>query len=140
MHDATKVLLGMTQSSFRHVTNKLGSIGAGLMVHLKSDGTITTAAADGVAMGISIGKDLSNAGRTSICRAGLGVPILLTTSFSPVLGAQVNVSDTTGKAGAAGTGFTAINAFYASAKLISMNEDGTETADGCALIDMPGGV
>lgn len=140
MHDATKVLLGMTQSSFRHATPRLGAIAAGLIVRLKSDDTISIAAADGLPLGISLGKDLSNAGRTSIVRAGLGVPVLLTAAFTPVKGAQVFISDTTGRAIASGAGATGMNAVYVSGALTSINEDGTETATNCALIDMQGGL
>lgn len=141
MHSASKVLMGMTRSSYRHAEPKKGSIAAGLIVRLKSDDTIVVTKADGEALGISLGKDLSNIGYTSIVKSGTAVPILLTASFTPTVGAQVHISDTTGKAGAAGTGFTGINAVYVSGKLTAVKEDGTEdSTDGCALIDMPGGV
>jgi hypothetical protein len=137
MHSA-KVLLGQTNSSMKDVDNKAGSIAAGLIVRLKSDGTISIAAADGGALGISLGKDLSDAGYTAIVRKGLGVPVLLTAALEPTKGAQVNISDTTGKAAASGAGATAVNAYYASGVLTGILEDGTE-AD-IALIDFPGGL
>lgn len=140
MHDATKVQMGATKSSFKNVDNKKGSIAAGLIVRLKSDDTISIAAADGSPLGISIGKDLSEIGRTAIVRKGTGVPIHLTDSFTPVIGAQVHISDTTGKAGAAGAGFTGMNATYVSGALTMVAEDGTETAAVAALVDMPGGL
>lgn len=137
-HDSTKVLLGGVQSSFKVVTNKAGSIPAGKIVRQKSDGTISIAAADGQAIGISLGKELSDISRTAICRSGLLVPILLTAAFTPVLGAQVHISDTTGIAGTAGAGFTGMNAIYASGVLTGVLEDGT-TAN-VALIDFEGGL
>lgn len=137
MHDATKVQLGSTQSSFRVVTNHIGAIAAGLCVHLKSDNTISLAAADGSKIGISLGKSLSDTSRTAICRRGSGVPVLLANGFTPTIGAQVQFSTTTGKAVASGT---AVNAYYKSAVLSAILEDGTTDADGCALIDFPGGL
>jgi len=140
MHSASKILMGMTRSSYRHAEPMKGSIAAGTIVRLKSDGTISPAKADGSAMGISLGKDLSNIGFTSIVKAGTAVPIALTAAFSPVVGAQVNISDTTGLAIASGAGATGVNAYYTTAALTRINEDGTETAAGAALIDMPGGL
>lgn len=139
-HDATKVYLGNTTSSFKHIDSKKGAIAAGLAVSVKSDGTVSVAVADGPRMGISLGKDMSDAGFMAIVRSGLKVPLLLTSGFTPTLGAAVVVSDTTGKAIAAGAGATAINATYASSTLTAILEDGTTDAVGCALIDMPGGV
>lgn len=140
-HQPTKVVMGNITSSFKTIDNKKGSIAAGLIVRQKSDDTISIAAADGSALGISVGKDLSNIGRTAFVRKGTDVPVLLTASFTPTIGAQVHISDTTGKAGAAGAGFTGMNASYKSAKLTAILEDGTENStDGCALIDMPGGL
>lgn len=139
-HAANKILMGMTRKDWRLADNKVGNIEAGLIVRQKSDGTISIASADGLPLGVSLGKDLSDIGRTSICRAGLDVPILLTAAFTPVIGAQVHISDTTGKAGTAGAGFTGMNAIYSSAKMIAIKEDGTEVADGVALIDMQGGL
>lgn len=139
-HDASRILMGTTKKSFKVVDNIKGTIEAGLIVRLKSDGTPSIASADGSPLGISLGKDLGGAGRTSYVAAGRGVPVLLTASFTPVLGAQVFISDTTGKAGASGAGFTGMNAVYSSTKKIAMKEDGTEVADGVALIDMVGGL
>lgn len=136
-HDATKVLMGATRSSFKNIDNRAGNIAAGLGVRLKSDDTISVAEADGSLLGISCGKDLSDTSRTAIVRKGTQVPIVLTASFTPVIGAQVKIDATTGKASTDGTG---VNAVYVSGPLTSINEDGTETAAGCALIDFPGGV
>ena len=136
--DSTKVLLGAVSSSFKVVDNKAGSIAAGMIVRQKSDGTISIAAADGQALGISLGKDLSDVGRTNIVRSGLEVPVLLTAAFTPTLGAQVHISDTTGLAAASGAGATGMNAVYSSAVLTGVKEDGT-TAN-VALIDFQGGL
>lgn len=137
-HDATKVLLGSTRSNIKEVDNKAGSIAAGTLVRLKSDGTISVASADGNILGVSLGKDLSDTSRTAICRKGLGVPVLLTAEFTPTLGAQVHFSDTTGLAIASGGGATGVNAIYASGVLTGVKEDGTTAS--VALIDFPGGL
>lgn len=137
-HDATKVVLGSTRSSFRHVDNKAGTIKAGVVARQKSDGALSVAKADGDILGVSLGKDLSNIDRTAICRSGLGIPVLLTEGFTPILGAQVHINDTTGLADASGAGKTGVNAIYASGKLTGVQEDLTN-AD-CALIDAPGGL
>lgn len=137
-HDATKVVLGTSQSSFRIVDNKAGAIPAGKIVRLKSDGTISIAAADGLPLGISFGQNLGNHPSTHICRAGLAVPVLLTAAFTPTKGAQVHISDTTGIAIASGAGATGMNAVYASGVLTGILEDGT-TAN-VALIDFQGGL
>lgn len=138
MHDATKVLLGSTKSSFKTIDNKKGTIQAGAAVRLKSDDTISLAAADGALLGISCGRDLSDIGRTCIVRRGTEVPILLTSGFTPVVGAQVHISDTTGLAIASGAGATGVNAVYRTAVLTGVKED-TTTAN-VALIDFPGGL
>lgn len=139
-HDVSKILMGNVDSSFKNVDNRNGSIEAGLIVRLKSDDTISIAAADGAPLGISLGKSLSDTGRTAIARKGSRIPVLLTDSFTPTIGAQVNISDTTGKAGTAGGGFTAVNATYVTAALTAIKEDGSEVAAAVALIDMPGGL
>jgi hypothetical protein len=133
-HDPTKVVLGSTQSSFKTVDNKAGSIEAGKVAVQKSDGTVTTTLADGSLLGVSLGKSLSDTARMAIVKRGAGVPILID-AFTPTIGAQVQVHATSGIAVASGT---AVNAYYASSTLTGVKEDGTE-AD-CALIDFPGGL
>ncbi len=140
MHSPTKVLMGATRSNIKEVDNRPGSIAAGLAVRLKSDDTITTAAADGALLGISLGRSLSDTGRTAIARKGLSVPIQLTSGFSPAIGDQVEIDDVTGKAKATGAGVTAVNATYVSEKLTMVDEDGNETADAVAYIDFQGGL
>jgi len=139
-HSSTSVRMGTTQSTFKVVDNMAGAIEAGLIVRLKSDGTISVAAADGLPLGISLGISLSNTSRTAIVRKGVRVPVLLTGAFTPTKGAQVSISDTTGKAIAAGGGATALNAVYETSKLDALKEDGTTVTDGVALINFPGGL
>jgi hypothetical protein len=142
-HDATKVQAGTTRSSSRSVDNRSGDplvLKAGIGLRLKSDGTLSTLATDGKMIGISLGRSLSDIKKVAILRRGLQVPVRLTASFVPAIGTQVFISDTTGLAGASGTGFTGINATYCSGALTMIEEDGTENAATAALIDMPGGV
>lgn len=141
-HDASKVQMGSLGSNHAEVSNLKGSIEAGKVVRLKSDGTISTALADGGILGVSVGKDLSNTNRTSIVRDGLNVPIKLKSGFTnPAKGAQVAIDDVTGEAVAyTGSGNSYVNATYASGALTRVDEDGTETATGAAYIDMPGGL
>ncbi len=140
-HDSDVVVMGTGQSSVKEVDNRAGVIAAGLAVRLKSDETITTALADGSLLGISLGRSLSDTSRTAIARKALRVPVVLTNGFTPVIGAQVAISDTTGKALAyTGSGDSYVNAVYVSSTLTGIDEDGAELADGCALIDFPGGL
>ena len=144
-HDVTKVLLGTTKSSYKVVTSGKGSIPAGKIVRQKSDGTYSLASADGLPVGISLGVDQANAGFMSIVRNGLEVPVLLTAAFTPTLGAQVHISDTTGLAIAAGAGATGMNATYAAAAPGVVKIKGVLESDGVtevdvAFIDMNGGL
>lgn len=140
MHSATTIYMGSTQSKIKEVDNMAGDPAtfiAGLCVHLKSDGTISLAAADGSKLGISLGRSLSNIKRTAIARKGLRIPVLLANGFTPTVGAAVQISTTTGKAVASGT---TVNAVYVTSTLTAYDEDGTAIADGAALIDFPGGL
>lgn len=139
-HDSTKVQMGATRSSFKEVDNMAGSpstFQAGLCVHLKSDGTLSLAAADGSKLGVSLGRSLSDTNRVAICRKGIGVPVQVTNGFSPTVGAQVQFSTTTGKVVNSGT---AVNAVYSAVGLTGISEDGSALADPVALIDFPGGL
>ena len=139
-HDATVIYMGSTQSRVKEVENRAGdpaTLKAGLAVHLKSDGTITLAEADGSLLGISLGRSLSDTKRVAIARKGLRVPILLTNGLTPVIGAQVEISTTTGKAASGGTG---VNAVYVTSTLTAYDEDGVAITDGAALIDFQGGL
>lgn len=144
LHDPNKVLMGATKSNVKEVSCRKGSIEAGVIVRLKSDDTLSIAKADGSALGISLGKDLSNTDFTAIARKGLGIPVKLTTAFNPTPGAQVHISDTTGLAIASGAGATGTNAVYASGRVggsgvnAGIAED--KTTVGVAYIDFPGGL
>lgn len=146
MQDVNKVLLGSTQSSAKTVTNHRGVIDAGIVVRLKSDDTLSIAKADGEILGVSLGKDQSDAGRTAICRKGLRVPLKLTTGFDPVIGAAVEISDTTGLA--VTSGGTTYNAVYATGRIGGTGVNGGipefdpngAASVGVAYIDFPGGL
>lgn len=140
-HNASLIQMGSSQSSAKEVENRAGAIAAGLVVRLKSDNTISIAAADGEAIGVSLGRSLSDTSRTAIVKKGLKVPVLLTNGFTPTIGAKVAISETTGKAKAyTGTGDAYIDAVYVSGALSAVDEDGAAITDGCALIDFPGGM
>lgn len=140
MHSATVIQMGTTNSSDKEVFNHIGDPAtflAGLCCHLKSDDTLSLAAADGSKIGISLGKTFSDTKRTAIVCKGSGVPILLANGFTPTIGAQVQISTTTGKAVSSGT---AVNAYYSSSTLTAYDEAGTAITDGAAYIDFPGGL
>lgn len=143
-HNPNQMLMGATQSNVKEVTNKKGTIEAGLLVRLKSDDTISLAKADGEVLGISLGRDMSDTGRTAICRKGLRVPVKLATDFNPTIGAPVSFSDTTGEA--VGSGGTALNAVFVSGRLGGSGANGgiaevsQEDTVGVALIDFAGGL
>ena len=137
MHNADKIVMGAIRSNFREVSNIKGTVEAGLAVFGKSDGTGTLLKSDGVILGISVGKDLSDTNRIAYCRKGTEVPIQVTTSFTPTIGAQVQISDTTGKAvTSGGTNYNAIYRKYVAGG--GIKEDGT--ACDVAIIDFPGGL
>lgn len=139
MHDSSKVLMGTATSNEVEVTNKKGNIEAGLVVRLKSDDTLSIAAADGGILGVSLGKDLSHTNKTAIARKGLGVPVKVAAGFTPTIGGQVAISTTTGEAKAyTGTGDAYVNAVYKSAILDGIGEDGLTKR--VAIIDFPGGL
>lgn len=140
MHSATTIYMGSHKSNILESDNWAAdpaTFKAGLCGHLKSDGTISLASADGSKLGLSLGRSLSDHKRTSFARKGKGVPILLTNAFTPTVGAQVQISTTTGKAVSSGT---AVNAVYVSSTLTAYDEDGVVIADGAALIDFIGGL
>jgi len=140
MHNASKVLMGNIGSNIKEVDNRAGdpaTFKAGLCVHLKSDDTLSLASAGGSKLGISLGASLSDTKRTAIARKGYDVPIQVANGATPVVGAQVQISTTTGKAVDSGT---AVNAVYKKVGLTGVGEDGVELADPVALIDFPGGL
>lgn len=139
-HSATTVYMGSHKSNILESDSWVASpstFKAGMCGHLKSDGTVSLASADGSKIGISLGRSLSDINRVTFARKGKGVPILLTNGFTPTVGAQVQISTTTGLAVSSGT---AVNAFYATSTLTAYDEDGVVIADGAALIDFVGGL
>lgn len=140
MHSATTIHMGSHKSNIIESDNFAADPAtflAGLCGHLKSDGTVSLAAADGSKIGISLGASLSDTKRTTFVRRGTQVPILLANGFTPTVGAQVQISTTTGKAVASGT---AVNAFYRTSTLTAYDEAGAVISDGASLIDFPGGL
>ena len=140
MHSSTTLYMGSHKSNIMESQNFAADPAtflAGLCGHLKSDGTISLASADGSKIGISLGKSLSDTKRTTFVCRGEKVPILLANGFTPTIGAQVQISTTTGKAVASGT---AVNAYYRELPTTVYDEDGVVVADGAALIDFPGGL
>lgn len=140
-HSATTIYMGTHKSNLIEVDNWSGdpaTFVAGLCCHLDDDSTpLSLAVADGSKLGISLGRSLSDHKRVSIARRGKGIPILLTNGLTPTIGAQVTISDTTGKAASSGT---AVNAVYVSTTLTAYDEDGVAITDGAALIDFIGGL
>jgi hypothetical protein len=141
MHDATKVLMGQTGSNIREVDNRPGdpaTFVAGLALRLKSDDTLSVTSSDGALLGVSLGRSLSDTKRVAIARKGVRVPIIVASGVTPVVGSQVTISNSTGKAHSAGT---AVNAVYVAVGLTGIDEDGNAIAsDTVALIDFPGGL
>ncbi len=80
-HDATKVLLGTTQSSDRDASlafpSNPATFKAGLAVRETTAGLLSVTKADGEWIGVSLGRSLSDTAKTDVLRAGLRVPLLL---------------------------------------------------------------
>lgn len=133
-----KIQLGTTKSTFKHAKSYKGTLEIGTVAYQKADGTITNLEADGAALGVVIG---SKNGYNSIVRNGEMIPLKLTASFVPVVGAQVAISDTTGIAKTyTGTGDAYVNALFVSAPMDALNEDGTQNASKFAYVDFVGGL
>lgn len=154
MHDPTKFKLGATGSSAKEVSCHNvdpATFQAGLAVRLKSDGLLSVAKADGMLIGISLGKSLSDTKKTAVARSGSLIPIQLTNDEDEyayvVKGAKVYIDDATGMANDpdANDGedppvsiVTVTDAVYVSGVLDGVKEDGTTVK--VALVDMPGGL
>lgn len=77
-HDASKVMLGSHGSSdFVSSCHDVdpASFPAGRAVRGKSDGKISLSSADGQLIGVSLGADLSDTKKTSVCRSGNDIPL-----------------------------------------------------------------
>jgi len=153
MHNASQALMGSTGSSLREVSNYKSKSGAvveaGLATILEATNEVSKDTSEGSLVGISLGKDLSDLGRTVVCHKGLRVPMKLKAGFDPVVGAQVAIEDDTGLARAyTGSGDRKVNAVFASGRLGGSAATGgivegatSETGTiGVALIDFPGGL
>ncbi len=150
MHSTSKVQMGTTKSSSRTVVPHKGVWAAGVAVRRKNDGTLSVTSTDGDFYGVSLGRDLSNAGYSSICIAGLGVPLQLTAGFDPVIGAVVSTSNSTGLGASSGTATAATyaepydNAGSVTARVGGSGVNGGQQEDGTtvgvAYIDMVGGL
>ena len=148
MHDATKHALGTTKGPGKPtVTNHKGAavIAAGIAVRLKSDDTPAIATGSGVGelIGISLGRDLSDTGRTAVCRAGLGVPLKIASGVTPAPGETVYIVNATGEGhNSADAARTATAAVYASEKLTTggMAEGESSGSVDFAYVDMVGGL
>ncbi len=153
MHDATKVLMGSTQSSYRegassYQVSDVTDFPAGTVVRLNSSGSLSVTKSDGSYLGISLGVDLSDAGKIVVLKAGLRVPVLLTDQDPPdgdydyvEMGKPLWVDDVTGLSNIVDDGgvtTTVSAAIYVTGALTGINEDGDEVA--VALVDMPGGL
>jgi len=141
-HDSTKVLLGSHGSSDFSASCESGdpaTFKAGLVVHLKSDSTLSLASADGSKIGVSMGISLSDTSKTSVCRSGNKIPVQITdeSGFAyVVIGQPVEVSATTGKAVSDGN---ATGAIYCSGAMKGIDPI-TKLEVDVALIDMGGGL
>ncbi len=80
-HDATKVLLGTTQSSSKQGSEDFASDPAtylaGLAVRRASTGLLSLAKTAGEWVGVSLGASLSDNTKTTVLRAGERVPVLV---------------------------------------------------------------
>lgn len=141
-HSPTKVLLGSHGSSDFVSSCENGdpaTFQAGLVVHLKSDKTLSLASADGSKIGVSMGVSLSDTSKTSVCRSGNFIPVQITdeTGFSYVApGKPLEVSATTGKAVSDGN---ATGAMFVSGPMKGIDPI-TKAEIDVALVDMAGGL
>jgi hypothetical protein len=115
-----------------------GSLAAGLAFRKNTTtGALQVAAAGaGPVLGISMGRSLGKNGQFSGCYAAPKVALQLTGSYTPSVGAQVTVSDTTGKGASSGT---AINAVYEKILVGGGVSEVDGSAVDVAIINMIGG-
>jgi hypothetical protein len=79
MHDSTKVLMGQSLQSGKEISrfdSDPASFPAGVCVSLGSDGGLSLLKSAGMRVGVSMGRSLSDHKKTSVLRAGDGVPVL----------------------------------------------------------------
>lgn len=138
-HDANKVYMGTTYGNIKEIGNRKGTVAAGLGCRLKSDGTVTTASADGQLVGISVGKDLSDTNKVAVCYKGVGVPVKLASGATPAVGGIVYINNTTGEIQSANTSATTTAAVFSRLLSDGAVDESTATIT-AALIDFPGGL
>lgn len=147
MH-SDRVKMGALKSSFKLVksykTDTGEVIDAGKFVFLKNDGTVTLTKGSNLALGVSLGKDMSNTGMISVVLEGIDVPVLVKSGATLAIGGQLAIETDTGLAVATGGAGTDYNGSYTSAKLASKGiaEDATSdvgTLD-VVLVNIIGGV
>ena len=135
-----KIQLGATPSNIKQVRNYKGEVAAGRVVYQDTDGTINGTGTGNI-VGISLGKDLSNAGYTSVCLEGAKVPLLIASDagLTPNVKDQVKViAGLVSDAGSAGVAITAT--YFSTEKFDAVNEDGTANPLKCYLVDYFGGI
>ncbi len=123
-HDATKVVLGGSRSSIKDVRSASGSVAAGTVCHKLSTGALEGAQTTGVLAGVSLGKDLSNAGYTSYVERGNAIPVLTKSGFTPTQGGTVWYEPATGLCAASSGSAVQLNAVYAAGLLTGLTEAG----------------
>jgi len=152
MHNASKVLMGSHGSSDIETSCESGdpaTFEAGLIVHLKSDKTLSLASADGSKIGVSMGISLSDTSKTAVCRSGNFIPVQITDETDAeaepepigpfdyvVIGQPVESSTTTGKAVSDGN---ATGAIWVSGPMKGIDPI-TKAEIDVALVDMGGGL
>lgn len=115
-NDPTKVMMGasLVGASYESVESLDGNIAAGLCFRKNTSTGAYQVAASGAGpiLGLSRGRSLGGAGTFSgMYQSPKGV-LQLTGSFTPSVGAQVHINNTTGKGDASGGSATATAAIY----------------------------
>lgn len=140
-HDADKVMLGASLVPAIHaaVESVPGSIKAGYAVRKNTTTGAYQVASSGAGpiLGISMGKSPGNAGTFGLCHSSPKVALRIKSGFTPTVGTQVNIDNTTGEAAASGGGATAISAVYLSLK-DGIDEETGESVD-VAIVDLTNG-
>lgn len=146
MHDAGKIKLGTTGSTYRegatsYAVSNVDDFPAGTACRLDPSGGLSKT--EGRFVGVSIGIDLSDTNRIVVLPAGLLVPILLqdqnpdSKDYSQVVvGTSVYISD--GKATAEGGSAILTRAIYSSSPRVGVSEYGAD--EDVAYIDYIGGL
>lgn len=79
LHNAEIIKLGSHGSTDLTAECEVGSVGAALVCHRKSDGSMSLLATDGEMVGVSLGESLSDeAGKIAVAKSGQLVPVQVT--------------------------------------------------------------